>query len=146
MGIAACVTFSFLHLITYSGLAASGKLDLMFPAPKQIVAEVVADKEEEYKEFRVQIDIDPHYFMLLTFFDPDGEKIRRLTRKRYELAMSLPRGLYTIKVKDRQTRRAKKVLYQINSNTQIHCGAPDGEALICIDHNEDILLQFSQEE
>ena len=146
MGIAACVTFSLLHLITYSGLAISGKLDLMFPSPKQEESKQVIEKPEEYQEFRVQIDIDAHYFSLLTFFDPDGDKIKRLSRKKEELSMSLPKGRYAIKVKDRQTKKTKKVQYQINSDTQIHCGAPDGEALICIDHNEDILLQFTQEE
>lgn len=146
MGIAACTTFSLLHLITYSGLALSGKLDVMFPAPKQQVEQQVIEDPDEYQEFRVQIDIDKHYFSLLTFFGPDGDKIKRLSRKKTELSMALPKGLYAIKVKDRQTKKTKKIQYQINSNTQIHCGAPDGEALICIDHNEDILLQFTQEE
>ncbi|MAA77807.1 MAG: hypothetical protein CL916_00990 [Deltaproteobacteria bacterium] len=146
MGISACITFSLLHLITYSGLALSGKLEIMFPSPKQSETEKVMEEVDEYQEFRVQIDIDPHYFSLLTFFDTDGDKIKRLTRKKSELSMVLPKGLYSIKAKDRQTKKTKKVLYQINSNTQIHCGAPDGEALICIDHNEDILLQFTKEE
>ena len=68
MGIAACTTFSLLHLITYSGLALSGKLDVMFPSPKQQVEQQVTEDPDEYEEFRVQIDIDKHYFSLLTFF------------------------------------------------------------------------------
>ena len=59
--------------------------------------------------------------------------------------MALPKGLYAIKVKDRQTKKTKKVQYQINSDTQIHCGAPDGEALIPSTTTR-ISLQFTQEE
>ena len=143
MGLAASATFSLLHVITYSGLALSGKLGLMFPSSKQVQQEQIIDEVEDFQEFRIQIDIDPTYFSLLTFFDSDGEKIKRLTRKKNELSMSVPKGLYAIKVKDRETKKTRKVQYQINSNTQIHCGAPDGEVPLCLDHNEDILLQFS---
>ena len=146
MGIAASITFSFLHLLTYSGFAISGKLDVVFPktASPQLTVSPPAQQESEF--FDVDIDIDQEYFSLLTIFSPDGERIHRLTRKRPEHSLSVEKGLYSLKVKELISKTVKTVQYQISDHTEIHCGAPDGSTAICVDHNDSVLLEFTEEE
>lgn len=145
LGISTTLTFCFLHFITFSGLALSKQLDVLFPA-KPVVESAPTQVDEDFRLYEVILDIDLHHFISLSIKDEHEQELSVVNKRKEKSSINIPSGTYTLTARERTSKEYRSTSYQFSADSEIHCGAPDGEIPKCIDHNENTIISFSDAE